>query len=130
MYYWWTAFNFLRADDYMPSTYGDKAFVFSGITGFGFGFYLKPMSPSLYFNIGAGPAAWHTPDKEIQMPFLGLGAMAGIGYEFARHWSVELGMNLSHSFHNAEDYVDIDPLLSALECTAASISLSIIGLAY
>ena len=130
MYFWWNAFNLFFADNYMPSVYGNKALVISGVSGFGFAFYLNPTSPSLYFNVGAGPAMWHTPDKDVQMPWIGVGAMGGIGYEFARHWSIELGISVSHVFHNAEDYGYVSPMVSALECTPIPISLSIIGLAY
>jgi len=77
----------------MENALGSDVTVASGVGGAGVTYYLAPTSPSFYFGAGIGLGTWMLPfesDSDIWSGF-GLGGLAG--YEFARHWSVEVMVN-------------------------------------
>jgi hypothetical protein len=90
-----------------------------GFTGLGVSYYFKPTSPSLYINAGIGVSLWFKQFETYPIPYPGPGAMGGIGYEFARHWSVECGVMWGRISPGLEDRWNL-----------LAFSLSIVGIAY
>ena len=84
MLYFWSAGNYFNIENYREPE--EDVVILYGIGGFGVSYYFKPTSPSLYINAGIGTSMWADPFTR------GLGVMGGIGYEFARHWSLECGV--------------------------------------
>ncbi len=90
----WTSENILFGDDY------DNGITLHGIDGIGATYYLNPSSPSFYFSTAFGYSTWNPPFYpppwvwleylQSNNEYLGLGVIASIGYEFARHYSAEL----------------------------------------
>ena len=114
MLYYWNVANWYNIDD--P---GGNDLTVNGITMIGASYYLKPTSPSLYFNAGIGASGWSRRwNQSSRDNHTGFGAMGGIGYEFRRHWSVEAGIMWGQSSTS-------DGKPNFLACT-----LSIIGIAY
>ena len=111
LYYWEVTNLFLP----IPIAGDNTFFTISGITGAGVSYYLKPTSPSLYINAGAGISVWY---RYYEGLIFGLGFMGGIGYEFTQHWSVECGVMWGNPRYE-EDKIK-----------SFAISLSIIGIAY
>lgn len=72
---------------------GDEVFTFDDLLSFGASYYLKESSPSLFFSGGIGFSAWEAKDCKDQK---GFGAFTGIGYEFSRHWSVDLSLKYNN----------------------------------
>ena len=89
MLYYWNTVNWFRLNQ---GNVNDLTI--NGITGIGASYYFKPSARSLYINAGIGASSWVRGITDINTAdrSLGLGLMGGIGYEFARHWSVELGV--------------------------------------
>jgi hypothetical protein len=85
--------------------YEHKVYKLRTILGVGTSYYFRSASPSLYINVGTGffPAY-----------------MGGIGYEFAPHWSFEVGIT-----HEPER-----GYMFSHDMDVFAISLSIIGIAY
>jgi hypothetical protein len=96
--------------------------------GIGMSYYFRPILPSLYINAGIGmstgreivePCGWLCLwPNELES---GTGFMGGIGYEFAPHWSTEVGIMYSNPKH-------FNSISS--ESNIYAITLSIIGIAY
>lgn len=67
-----------------------------GLTGLGASYYLSPGVPSKYLIAGLGPGDFSTPlyasDTDIND---GKSYLAGLGYEFKRHQSVEFNLGLT-----------------------------------
>ena len=117
MLYYWDVMNWLTPIFIAGDT---TDFTISGITGIGVSYYFKPTSPSLYINAGTGISMWY---RYIDGIIFGPGFMGGIGYEFARHWSVECGVMWGHPIWGY-------PFEAEYKINSLSISLSIIGIAY
>ena len=117
LYYWGLGNTFLPDGSSGPTT--------SAITGVGVSYYFKPIAPSFYVNAGFGA---HMFIRRLygdywlfgytEEMYKGLGIMGGIGYEFARHWSVECGVMWGN------------PSYEEAKINSFAISLSIIGIAY
>ena len=88
--------------------YWNPTNLFDFIIGPGVSYYFKPNSPSHYIN--AGIVGYMQGFFEA-----GFGVMGGIGYEYARHWSVECGVMWG---------------VTDFDYNRLTISLSIIGIAY
>ena len=73
----------------MLNVLGENVLITSGVTGPGLSYYLRPKSPSLYALAGIGISVWNTPFELGAEGWYGLGAMGGIGFEFAKHWCLE-----------------------------------------
>ena len=89
MLYYWNIVNWFTIKD--P---GFSDLTINGISGIGVSYYFKPTSRSLYINAGIGSSSWirGITDVFTADSSFGLGLMGGVGYEFARHWSAELGV--------------------------------------
>ena len=117
--YWTQTNNWFR----LPSGCCSSNTIANGIGGLGLTFYTSAKAPSLFFIGAIGIATWARPFDPDRDTLSGLGVLGGVGYEFSRHWSVELALGLS-TIKNPRfvsgDY-DIDP---------TGLSLTISGLAY
>jgi hypothetical protein len=118
MLYYWNTVNWFSFENIL----GDKVTVLSGVNGLGASYYFKPTSPSLYLNGGIGLSVWRLPFESDTDVWYGIGLAGGLGYEFTRHWSIELGAMWGNP-NTTEAGVE-------LQTNAFSISLSIIGIAY
>lgn len=64
----------------------------SGATMLGLSYFLKSGTPSLFFSGAVGAAVWSRfpqANNEDER-WLGLGLSLGVGFEFSRHWMIEL----------------------------------------
>jgi hypothetical protein len=118
MLYYWNLVNWFGIENVL----GDKVTIISGVTGAGLSYYFKPTAPSFYIDGGLGVSVWNAPFESESEAWYGLGLAGGLGYEFARHWSVEAGVmwgNPSTTEAGTE-----------FQTNAFALSLSIIGIAY
>ena len=118
MLYYWNVVNWFG----MENVYGDKVIIISGVTGAGMSYYFQASSPSLYINGGVGLSVWTAPFEEYAEAWYGFGFMGGLGYEFARHWSIECGVMWGNPSTTDSGY--------NVQTNALAITLSIIGIAY
>lgn len=70
----------------------DDQLVVSGLSGVGGTYFLKPAAPSFFFDASLGISAFNILDTDGggTESYTGLGIGVGGGYEFARHWLVDL----------------------------------------
>jgi hypothetical protein len=115
MLYFWNSINWIRQN---PSL-GESVGIFDSLSGLGISYYFKPTSPSLYLNAGIGVNHWLIPTKSAEL-FYGHGFVAGLGYEFTRHISIEFNVKWGKS--STDDKTD--------HIYNTAWSLSIIGIAY
>jgi hypothetical protein len=86
IYYSNDASFFSPATDYLAS---------SGLTAIGASYFLKPEGPSFFFQGSLGLSAYNmidTGDATSVDGMTGIGLALGAGYEFARHWLVDLDL--------------------------------------
>jgi hypothetical protein len=99
---------------------------FSAFVGYAMSIYFNDTSPSPYISFGIGEAiGWR---GGLLSNETGFGFMAGIGYEFAPHWSTEINIMSGKSSADQFCLFCFDPII--LEANFFTISLSIIGIAY
>ena len=118
MLYYWNAVNWFR----MENVLGDEITMISGLTGVGWSLYFKPTSPAWYFHMGFGVSVWTAPFEPDAEAWYGWGLKMGVGYEFARHWSIECSLMRGNPM-TTESGMDFQTDIFA-------IALSIIGIAY
>lgn len=63
-----------------------------GITGIGMSYYLQPETESLYFNLGVGEGHLSGLDRDFDKDQYGSAFSFGLGYEAARHHSLEMNV--------------------------------------
>jgi hypothetical protein len=122
MLYFWNVGNWWRKDGVIT---------IRRITGSGMSYYFKPTSPSLYVNAGIG-WAWgfnneyysQTLHDETVSTWWNVGFMGGFGYEFAPHWSFEVGFMYANPPNYENEWG------TEIRTNAFTVSLSIIGIAY
>ena len=106
----------------MVNALGDTVIVTNGVAGIGFSYYFDAGRRGPYLTATAGFSTWSLPFEPDASSWLGFGIAAGVGYEFARGWSLELVGNWSN------------PSDSELGLTATTyatgLSLALCGLAY
>ena len=85
-------------------------------------YYFQTTSPSFYINGGVGLSVWTAPFETGVEAWYGFGFMGGLGYEFARHWSIECGIMWGNPSYSESGY--------NFQTNALAITLSIIGIAY
>jgi hypothetical protein len=83
----------------------ETLFFMNGITGIGGAYYFKPEGPTPYFHALAGVSVCMTPfeqyhEKDVST---GTGFGAGIGYELAKHYSIEATLMYSMFSDNESD---------------------------
>ncbi len=99
---------------------------YSGFAGYAMSIYFNDTSPSAYISFGLGPVdGWRGSFLGEES---GFGVMGGIGYEFARHWSVEVNIMAGKSSVDPFCFFCFDPII--LGANFFTITLSIIGIAY
>ena len=74
---------------YSLETIFGSAIYASGVGGLGLSYYFEKEGPSLYLTGGVGFASVAAPFEDNIETEYGFGIAAGVGYEFAKHWSVE-----------------------------------------
>ena len=126
MLYYWALVNYFGDVSYSPNL--------NGISGVGVSYYFKPIAPSFYVTAGFGSQSFsYNLYKCILLgyhseEYKGLGIMGGIGYEFARHWSVECGVMWGNPRYETDDIYEEDKADKVVNTLA--ITFSIIGIAY
>ena len=116
MLFFWSVGNWFKRE-----VDGEKVDSLRLTVGVGMSYYFKPTSPSLYINAGIGSSNGRSITEGVNMggnTEEGIGFMVGIGYEFAPHWSTEVGIMYSN------------PTYNQYETNVFAITLSIIGIAY
>jgi len=68
----------------------DKVTIANGLAALGATYYFKPEAPSPFIAGGVGVTAWSAIFESDPGTEYGAGLFAGAGYEFARHFSMEL----------------------------------------
>ncbi|MCX7835692.1 MAG: porin family protein [bacterium] len=86
--YWSSKVNWFEMDNAAGST-SDMAAGYGTISG---SYYLKTEAPSFYFSGGFGRSTWIAWSSSGDNSSTGSGVMFGAGYEFSKHWCVELSM--------------------------------------
>ena len=118
----WFTLGVVRAFDDEPDEL-ESVMIASSVGVFTLTKYGQTEAPSAFVRGGVGVATWDAPfESNAQDPLTGLGALLGVGYEFAPHWSVELSATWglpSNEFSGVE-----------LETHALSIHVVVVGLAY
>ena len=96
----------------------------SGLSALGVTYYFKPEAPSYFITGGFGFSTLSLPFESHSETKVGGGLFAGAGYEFTRHFNVELDLSWGKvsSFLNL---FGIEPTT-----TAFSVSLTVNALAY
>lgn len=87
----------------------------------GISYYFQPTSPSPYLVAVLGISSWDAPFEDTTAQ-VGVGLGAGLGYEFARHWSLEATINWGQP---SDEDLGVE-----VETDALSVLLTISGLAY
>jgi len=81
----------------LDNALGNTVTIASSIGLVGVSYYLVGVSPSWYLHGLLGLSSWDTPFESDSEAWTGIGAGAGIGYEFSPHWSIEGSINVSSS---------------------------------
>ncbi|HUV06692.1 MAG TPA: hypothetical protein VMX75_03115 [Spirochaetia bacterium] len=123
MLYYWQMMNFLSMTNWL----GIDVAMISSNGGAGLTYYFLPTSPSFYVNAGVGASIWAAASDDPSDYWYGLGLMGGVGYEFSRHWSMELGIMWGNPSIEA---IDFSFNSHKLQTNALAVSLSLIGIAY
>jgi hypothetical protein len=97
--YWTGKSSFFKTSHYrygMKPYFGDYE-VFYGVWGPGCSYFFKPEAPSPFIAAGIGYSAWQEQAWEAgtkPKAYYGLGLFVGGGFEFSRHWSLEMYLSL------------------------------------
>jgi opacity protein-like surface antigen len=85
--------------------FGEEGNIISnGVSAVGVTYYLDPVAPSWFLTGGLGSSSWDVITKS-QYSMSGFGLVFGAGYEFSRHWSVELMCLWANHELNSDSYV-------------------------
>ncbi len=74
----------------LDNALGSSVTIAHGIGGLGVTYYLQPVAPSFFFTGVIGLSTWAAPFESNSDTWTGFGIGGGFGYEFARHWSIEV----------------------------------------
>ena len=74
----------------MDNALGDHVTITAGVAGAGISYYISPEPKGLYILAGVGYSSWAAPFESDSDTWIGFGGAAGLGYEIARNWSVEI----------------------------------------
>ena len=72
----------------------DDVILANGFGGVGATYSFNSTGPSPFVTGGLGFSTWALPFEQGAETMIGFGAIAGVGHEFARHWSVEFDLML------------------------------------
>lgn len=106
----------------LDNMYGSTVTLANGVDGLGMTIYFQPKAPSPYVNFGIGLASWNAVSESNADTWYGFGIMAGAGYEFARHWSLEGTLTYGHPTKTIWD--------TKVSTDAIAFGVKIIALAY
>jgi hypothetical protein len=77
----------------ITNVYDEDVIVANGLNAVGVTYNLKPTSPTYFVTGGIALATWDLPfENPAPDTWFGFGLYAGGGYEFAKHYSVELDL--------------------------------------
>jgi len=82
----------------------------------------SPFTPAWFISGGLGLSSWATPFEEGSETWSGFGLWFGGGYEFSRHWSVELTIGHGNPSKTSGGF--------KAESNSTTFGVSITGLAY
>lgn len=88
----------------------------------GMSYYFKTEVPSFYALGSIGVSTWSAPFETNSDTWVGFGISGGVGYEFAKHWSVEGTLNWGNP--------STDVLDGTVTTKVFSVLFTISGLAY
>lgn len=101
----------------------DEVVIASGVGVFTLTKYAQAEAPSKFVRGGVGFSTWDAPlESDAGDASVGLGALLAFGYEYAPHWSVELGVTWG--------LPRTETLGVELETNALSVHIAMVGLAY
>lgn len=75
---------------YGMSHINEDCLVVFGMSSLGVNYYFQRKAPSLYISGAIGSSMWNTPFVSDYNSKSGTGWSVGAGYEFRKHWSLEL----------------------------------------
>lgn len=84
--YWTTKVSWFSMDN----VFGKSVTISNGVGGAGVTYYFSPLCPSWYVTGGLGVSSWTAPFENNSDAWYGFGLSGGAGYEFSRHWSVDV----------------------------------------
>jgi len=76
----------------LENVYGDNVIIVNGVGGVGMTYFFQPVTPSPYIMGGLGLSTWNAPFEEGSEAWYGFGLAVGAGYEFSRHYSIEVNL--------------------------------------
>lgn len=85
----------------MENNFGNHVAIAHGIGGIGVTYYFHPVTPSFFITGVIGFSTWFTLFESYPDILYGDGISGGFGYEFVRHWSVEISVSHGDLRENA-----------------------------
>jgi len=85
--YWSSRISWFSMREYYRSN-----LIINGVGGLGYTYFFRPTAPSFYFSGSVGISTWLSLFGDEYSKWSGVGVTGGFGYEFVRHYSVELNV--------------------------------------
>lgn len=76
----------------LENVLGENVIIVNGVGGVGMTYFFQPVAPSPYILGELGLSIWNAPFEEGSEAWYGFGLAVGAGYEFSRHYSVEVNL--------------------------------------
>ncbi len=86
--YWMSKVSWFK----LKNSLEDDVTIANGFGGIGVTYSFNSDGPSPFLSGGLGFSTWALPFEQGAETMTGLGVVAGVGYEFARHWSFEFDL--------------------------------------
>ena len=86
--YWMSKVSWFK----LKSSPEEDVIIANGFGGVGVTYSFNPTGPSPFITGGLGFSTWALPFEQGTETMTGLGVVAGVGYEFASHWSFEFDL--------------------------------------
>jgi len=106
----------------ITNAFGSSVTILNGVAGPGMTYHFRTTVPSWYVFGSLGYSTWSLPFEDGASTWYGFGATMGGGYEFSRHWSVDVTL----AFTNPSD----EEFGIKATTTATSVKVCINVLAY
>ena len=106
----------------IDNIFNDTVTIQSGVAGVGMTWFTSPEPRGFFLTATVGAAYWDTPFESDSDALTSLGAILGIGREFAPHWSVDASV-LFGSPDRTESGITLDT-------TSLSVLITVTGIAY
>jgi hypothetical protein len=90
----WEVYYFSKVSWFgFDNALGENVTISSGVGGIAVRRYFGVEGRAAFVNGGIGLSSWSAPFEDNSDSWTGLGIMVGAGYEFARHWALEVDLN-------------------------------------